>query len=928
MLASALAADDPARALALLDRLIDRHALHRDAHVLRLGILHRADHAEVAAAALDAVLRQFAAPRSAEFRSLADAVCRVSGRAGWVGVWGDGHAVFQATGLSLRLRNRALPPIPEGARQCALPASWRQAGSLVATRRGGGLLGARIDLAAIGRTEGMVSRVSPHALAGWALTAADPDTLPVITVHTANGALLATGTADDESLVLAGADGIGRVRGFRITLPRAAGSGPVQVRAADGSALLGSPVEGIREALAARQAASGLVDDPWRPLPVTLAALLPPPGRTMPMRRPVDVVIPLFRGAALFAACLASVAANTQPGMRIVAVDDAISEPALRRLAEQEAAVGRIILLRHSANRGFPAAVNTGLHHADGNDVLLLNSDTLLPPGAIARLVAAAYADPHTGTVTPMTNDGTLTSRHRDRAEPMPGAELLASLDAAMATANAGVRVALPHCVGFCVYLRHDCLATTGLLRDDVFAQGYGEEMDFARRAAQLGWQHVAACDVLVAHDGGASFGAAGAALQARNQAMVERLHPGFGALVDEWVAADPLGPARMAADRVLWAAGRRAKSVVLVSHTRGGGVARHVAKRATTLRQAGRRAIIVQPGAVPASFVLADGAEAYAQLQFGNVATLAGFLKDDGPVAVELHHVADHDPSVLRLAGLLRVPFDAILHDYAAFCPQITFCAGSAGFCGEPADRRDCEDCVADHASAIPLAGSVAEHRARQATMLLTARSVVAPSHDTAARARRFVTRLNPVVTPWEDDGALTQAVRLPAAVTHVAVLGGIGHDKGFQVLLACARDAMRRDLALRFTVVGHTIDDDRLLATGRAFVTGQFAEGEAVGALRTLRADAGFLPSVWPETWCYALSALWQAGLHVTAFDIGAPAERIGAQAGSGALLPLGLAASDINDHFLGLVTAEPTQRRVKRSATRGRAHAEADA
>jgi GT2 family glycosyltransferase len=933
MLASALAQIDPARALLLLDGLIARHPLHRDAHILRLTLLHRTESAASAAQALDALLCHFAAPRSPGFRDLANAVCRAAGCFGWVGVWGDGHAVFQAVGLSLRLQSGALPPIPAGARHCALPPGWRQAGPLTASSARGGVLGARIDLAAITRTQGVVSRVSAQVLAGWALTAADPDTQPIITVHAANGALLATGTADDETLVVDGADGITRVRGFRITLGGAAIAGPVQVRAADGTTMLGSPVEITSEALAARNAAGRSAGDPWRPLPVTLAALLPPPGRAVPARRPVDVVIPLYRGADLFAACLASLVANARPGMRIVAIDDAIAEPGLRSLAEAEAASGRIVLLRHATNRGFPAAVNTGLQHAEGRDVLLLNSDTLLPPAAIARLANAAYADPHTGTVTPMTNDGTITSRHRDKAEPMPDADRLATLDAALAASNAGVPVPLPTCVGFCVYLRHDCLAATGLLRDDVFAQGYGEETDFARRAAQLGWQNVAACNVLVAHAGGASFGAAGAALRARNQAMVERLHPGFNNLVADWIAADPLGPARFAADCMLWAGGVRAASVVLVSHARGGGVARHVAARAAALAEAGRRAIIVRPAATPdpapPDFALSDGAEAYPHLHFGSVEALAAFLQEDRPVAVELHHVADHDTSVLRLAGLLRVPFDVFVHDYAPICPQVTLCAGPDGYCGEPADRRDCEDCVADHPPAIPLAGTVDEHRARQTVMLRLARRVVAPSHDTAARYRRFVSRLSPVVTPWEDDGALTRTVRLPAAgagrVRHVAVLGGIGHDKGFGVLLACARDAVRRNLALRFTVVGHTIDDDRLLATGRAFVTGQFAEGEAAGLLRALQADIGFLPSIWPETWCFALSALWQAGLHVTAFDLGAPAERIAAQPGAGAVLPLGLPACAINDHFLGVAAAESIKRR---SATRGRIHAQAHA
>jgi len=103
-----------------------------------------------------------------------------------------------------------------------------------------------------------------------------------------------------------------------------------------------------------------------------------------------------------------------------------------------------------------------------------------------------------------------------------------------------------------------------------------------------------------------------------------------------------------------------------------------------------------------------------------------------------------------------------------------------------------------------------------------------------------------------------------------------------------------------LQFVVVGHTIDDERLIATDRAFVTGRFEEGEARALLERFQPDLGFIPSVWPETWCFALSALWEFGLHVTAFDLGAQAERI-RSTGGGAVLPLAANAATINDHFL---------------------------
>ncbi|HEX5326626.1 MAG TPA: glycosyltransferase, partial [Acetobacteraceae bacterium] len=125
-------------------------------------------------------------------------------------------------------------------------------------------------------------------------------------------------------------------------------------------------------------------------------------------------------------------------------------------------------------------------------------------------------------------------------------------------------------------------------------------------------------------------------------------------------------------------------------------------------------------------------------------------------------------------------------------------------------------------------------------------------------------------------------------------------GVAKGYDVLLACARDAAWRNLPLDFVVVGHTIDDRRLLATGRAFITGHFHPDEATALIRAQGAALALLPSIVPETWCYALSDAWQAGLAVAAFDIGAQAERI-RRTGRGFLLPLGLPAPRINNALL---------------------------
>ena len=136
--------------------------------------------------------------------------------------------------------------------------------------------------------------------------------------------------------------------------------------------------------------------------------------------------------------------------------------------------------------------------------------------------------------MTPLSNDATILSYpDRGGGNAVPDLAETARVDALARRANGGCAIDIPVGVGFCLYIRRACLDAVGLLRADMFAQGYGEENDFCLRARHLGWRHVAAPGVFVAHVGGHSFGTAARHLRARNAALLERLHPGYAELID-----------------------------------------------------------------------------------------------------------------------------------------------------------------------------------------------------------------------------------------------------------------------------------------------------------------------------------------------------------------------------------------------------------
>lgn len=105
----------------------------------------------------------------------------------------------------------------------------------------------------------------------------------------------------------------------------------------------------------------------------------------------VSVVIPFYDSQATIAETLASLDAQTFRDFDVTLVDDGSRSDAARACLEALPPTIRVV---RQANRGLPAARNAGIAASDGALVLPLDSDDLLAPTAIERLVAALDADP------------------------------------------------------------------------------------------------------------------------------------------------------------------------------------------------------------------------------------------------------------------------------------------------------------------------------------------------------------------------------------------------------------------------------------------------------------------------------------------------------------------------------------------------------
>jgi GT2 family glycosyltransferase len=762
----------------------------------------------------------------------------------------------------------------------------------------GRFLGARPDARALIKVEGLASW-EKDGISGWACRPAWPDAPPILTLGDAVGRSLAVKFGkklkpDDSAPLLP------RHR-FRLTARQLIGfTPPFNLRGPDGRDIMGSPLD--PRALDAS--------------PVAAARRGIPPALT-PCRAKLALVMPVYRGLKETRAALRSVLTAAPAGADIIVVDDATPEPALARFLDREAEAGRIRLLRHETNLGFCAAVNTGLRATKDQDVLLLNADILLPRGEAETLREIAYADATTGTVTPLSNEATICSYPAPQGgNPMPDWRETTRLNQLAYVTNGLAAVEIPTAIGFCMYIRHDCLKAVGGFRGEIFAQGYGEENDFSLRARHLGFLHMAAPGAFVAHQGGVSFRAGARGLIARNLGILNQLYPGYHEMVMAHIAADPLRPFRVALDeaRLRAAVGTR-RTVLLISHSHGGGVARQVAADMESWRAKGFAPLLLttqfpkNPAKTPypwPALLSAGEAKDFPNLTFALPEAwerLLCLLKDLDVSRVVMHHMLGHHASLRGLAQVLDVPQDIVVHDYTSFCPRVNLLTkperdAPPRYCGEPGPTG-CTACRAKGGDLFePL--PIRKLLARSAAEFAAAETIIVPSFDVARRLVRHFPGVKPKIHPWEDD-SVPRSLNRPRqdGVRRIAVIGGIGESKGFSLLRDCAEDARARTLPLEFFVIGSSADDAVLLEAG-VFVTGAYREGEAGALVSAVAPDLAFLPSIWPETWCFALSEAWRAGLLAAVFDLGAQAERVRAT-GRGWVLPLGLTAARVNDALL---------------------------
>lgn len=601
-------------------------------------------------------------------------------------------------------------------------------------------------------------------------------------------------------------------------------------------------------------------------------------------------------GARIVERCIHSVLEHSG-GARVVVIDDATTDQevldVLARFSESEA----IELHRHAPNWGYTRTANHAFALGGDDDVVLLNSDTVVGPGWLRRLRWTAYSRDNVGTVSAVSdNAGAMAVPTPGKYNEWPAHLTWSEISRGIAKKVGLASMELPSGHGFCMFVRRDLINAIGNFDEVAFPEGYGEENDFCQRALKKGFLNLLAPHVMVGHARSQSFGdERRAALVKVGRDAVDAMHPEYTADIRAWN-----GSAEMAGIRAEFVSHREeleketsVKPVLLyVIHRSGGGtpatnkdlLSQLVGVQESLLLEATPSAItlyafsdgVFNPLETWKPSPKFDVTDTWREDYAGYVAEL--ILRHNIELVHIRHLVNQPLTTIPQVCRLMDVPMILSTHDFYYICPTIHLLDESLKYCGGVCTpgKGKCTLPTAFVKNVPELKHDwVYEWRRRASEVLGSASAVIATTPSAASiyaenyPAHQGKLELIEHGRDVSAIGFLRDTDRLPGPM-RVMLPANWAPQKGIDLIQELVERTSpyvewhgfgKNSKALGDKVIGH----------------GEFTRTNYASLAREVDPDFVGIFSVWPETYSHTVTEAWAFGVPVLATDIGAPADRI---------------------------------------------------
>jgi GT2 family glycosyltransferase/glycosyltransferase involved in cell wall biosynthesis len=620
--------------------------------------------------------------------------------------------------------------------------------------------------------------------------------------------------------------------------------------------------------------------------------------------KPVSVIIPVYNAFEAAIECIFSVIKHSPDNVRIIAIDDKSSGGDFAEFFNANAkfndqsSPANLKLLKNEKNLGFVGTCNRGMVLESGSDdVILLNSDTVVTKNWILKLQKAAYSFHLIGTVTPLTNNGTICSVPKFLSDnELPDYLTLDEYAELVERAAKRTYPVLPTCVGFCTYIKREVLNKAGYF-DPAFSKGYGEENDLSLRCQKLGYKDVLDDATFIYHKGSLSFGDMKEQLSKDNSALISQRYPNYFSDVSNFCATNPLQNIQGRIENALITAfeKKHARRILHVLHNGPfqeynhslGGTEMYVRDLIQGLPEHSHWSLIIKIDKHKNSYVLCAHLPNFTKTI--HIALEPEWLKNiiqpEFFECVHIHHTLHYDREELStLCGNHPHVYYSV-HDYYALCPFIYMRTKLQEVCTGI-------ECVTDCGLAKDFITSFRENSAK---ILKNSKKVLAFSDSTREVLHRIFGAEVPVevvphgitsVTSPEQRPVHTYELS-PERPVKAAFLSPLIYHKGRSLILECSKIA---NLPNGKPIEWHLwseADSSQLPQGSNLKLQGRYSRETLADALSEKEIDLIIIPSLCMETFSYTLTESWNAGLPTIVTPYGALKERV-ESTGAGWVMP----------------------------------------
>ena len=613
----------------------------------------------------------------------------------------------------------------------------------------------------------------------------------------------------------------------------------------------------------------------------------------------VDIIIPIYNAYDDLVKSIDSVKKWTNlSDNRLILIDDCSPDERMRPYLNSLNDDNTLVIFNEK-NQGFSGNINLGMMQSQDNDVLLLNSDTIVTKRWLEKIVECAYSDEAIATVTPLSNNATLCSVPNFCEEnTIPEGFTIDSFADLIETISMNLNPVIPVANGFCMFVKREIIRKIGMFDAETFGRGYGEENDFCHRAEQIGYHHVMCDNTFIFHSGTSSFLSEEKKryIEEHDKILKER-YPDQVQIVAEHCRDNPNSAVF---ENVKVFSGLRCNNrqnilyLVQSDFREGasdnvGGTQLHVKDLTMGLRDTYNIFVAARDynylnvtgyigekeyffkfyiGEKPKFPIFYDKkmADLYGQI-------LEAFRID----IVHIHHTYGLTLDLYKQAHIREIPLYVTLHDYYSICPTIKMLDQNNELCIGADSEERCIQCLNRQQDIAVTVNYIKNWREEYGDALKMAESIIVPSES----ARNIILSYYPFLTGRicviEHGSHTLRRIKREGKNSkfHVAFLGGISPAKGSEYAFQMIKNG---DTSIEWYLFGMFGHNDLSMMNRKNFhKIGGYEREELPGLMEKYQIDLVCILPIWPETFCYTISESILCGIPVLATDIGAVGERV---------------------------------------------------